>query len=92
MSFLNNEPSSDDQQMLNLIQRREIDQIGEKLRSLDEITTRKFVSLTDFIEQFDWKYSDLDIVDGREIEHLVPEDFWRYVGKSKESLEQAAKI
>jgi hypothetical protein len=92
MSFLNNEPSSDDQQMLNLIQRREIDQIGEKLRSLDEITTRKFVSLTDFIEQFDWKYSDLDIVDGREIEHLAPEDFWRYVGKSKESLEQAAKI
>jgi hypothetical protein len=59
---------------------------------LDEITTRKFVSLTDFIEQFDWKYSDLDIVHGREIEHLAPEDFWRYVGKSKESLEQAAKI
>jgi len=39
--------------------------------SLDKITTGpKFVSLTDFIEQFDCEYSDLDIVDRREIKHL----------------------
>ena len=58
----------------NARQRREIDQIGQKFhfnlapppRSLKEITTcPKFVSLTDFIEQFDWGYSDLDIVDRR---------------------------
>jgi hypothetical protein len=68
-------PSSDDQHRLNSRQRREIDQIGQKfhfnlappLSSLEEITTgRKFVSLTDFIEQFDWEYSDL-IVDRREM-------------------------
>jgi hypothetical protein len=40
---------------------------------LDEITTGpKFVSLTDFIEQFDWQYADLDIVDRRKIKHLAP--------------------
>src|SRR6266403_1420779 len=53
-------PNSDDQHRLNARQRREIDQIGQKFHfnlapppsSLDEITTgRKFVSLTDFIEQ-----------------------------------------
>ena len=68
--------SSDDQYRLNSRQRREIDQIGQKFHlnlapppsSLDEITAGpKFVSLTDFIEQFDWKYSDLDIIDRLEI-------------------------
>ena len=45
-------------------------------RQAHEITTgRKFVSLTDFIEQFDWEYSDLDIVDRREIKHLDAENF-----------------
>jgi hypothetical protein len=34
-------------------------------------TGPKFVSLTDFIEQFDWEHSDLDIVDRREIKHLA---------------------
>jgi len=71
--------SSDDQHRLNSRQRREIDQIGQKFHfnlapppsSLDKITTGpKFVSLTDFIEQFDCEYSDLDIVDRREIKHL----------------------
>src|ERR1700741_5073426 len=69
-------PSSDDQYRLNSRQRREIGQIGQKFHlnlapppsSLDEITAGpKFVSLTDFIEQFDWKYSDLDIIDRLEI-------------------------
>jgi len=78
-------PSSDDQHhRLNARQRREIDQIGQKFQfnlapppsSLDEITTGpKFVSLTDFIEQFDWEYSDLDIVDRREIKHLAAGEF-----------------
>src|SRR6476659_9908404 len=76
-----------DQHRLNARQRREIDQIGQKFHfnlapppsSLDEITAGpKFVSLTDFIEQFDWQYSDLDIVDRREIKHLDAENFWRY--------------
>src|SRR6476660_9335805 len=66
-------PTSDDQHhRLNSRQRREIDQIGQKFQfnlapppsSLDEITTGpKFVSLTDFIEQCDWEYSDLDVVE-----------------------------
>jgi hypothetical protein len=57
--------------------------------SLDEITTGpKFVSLTDFVEQFDWEYSDLDIVDRREIKHLAAENFWRYIGKSEVPLEE----
>jgi len=85
-------PNSDDQHRLNARQRREIDQIGQKFHfnlapppsSLDEITTGpKFVSLTDFIEQFDWEYSDLDIVDRREIKHLAAENFWRYIAKSE---------
>jgi hypothetical protein len=55
-------PSSDEQYRINSRQRREIDQIGQKFhfnlapppRSLEEITTcPKFVSLTDFIEQFE---------------------------------------
>src|SRR6476619_3113695 len=91
-------PSSDDQHhRLNGRQRREIDQIGQKFHfnlapppsSLDEITTGpKFVSLTDFIEQFNWEYSDLDIVDRREIKNLDPENFWRYIGKSELPLEE----
>ena len=94
-------PSSDDQHRLNARQRREIDQIGQKLHfnlapppsSLDEITTgRKFVSLTDFIEQFDWEYSDLDIVDRREIKHLDAENFWRYIGKSEVPLEEPGHL
>ena len=72
--------SSDDQHRLNSRQRREIDQIGQKFHfnlapppsSLDEITTGpKFLSLADFIEDFDWKYADLDIVDRREIKELA---------------------
>ena len=92
---------SDDQHRLNSRQRREIDQIGEKFHfnlapppsSLDEITTGpKFVSLTDFIEHFDWKYSDLDIVDRLETKHLDAENFWRYIGQSEVPLEKPAHL
>jgi hypothetical protein len=91
----------DDQYRLNSRQRREIDQIGHKFHfnlapppsSLDEITTGpKFVSLTDFIEHFDWQYADLDIVDRREIKDLAAEDFWRYIGKSEVPLEEPAHL
>jgi len=94
-------PSSDDQHRLNSRQRREIDQIGQKFHfnlapppsSLDKITTGpKFVSLTDFIEHFDWQYADLDIVDRREIKDLAAEDFWRYIGKSEVPLEEPAHL
>ena len=94
-------PSSDDQHRLNARQRREIDQIGQKFHfnlapppsSLDEITTGpKFVSLTDFIEQFDWEYSDLDIVDLLEIKNLDAENFWRYIGKSEVPLEEPGHL
>ena len=95
-------PRSDDQHhRLNARQRREIDQIGQKLHfnlapppsSLDEITTGpKFVSLTDFIEQFDWEYSDLDIVDRREIKNLDAENFWPYIGKSEVPLEEPGHL
>jgi hypothetical protein len=45
--------------------------------SLDESTTgTKFVSLSEFIQQCDWEYADLDIVDRLEIKHLAPENFW----------------
>src|SRR5215472_15222225 len=61
--------------------------------SLDEITTDpKFVSLTDFIEQFDWEYADLDIVDRREIKDLAAEDFWRYIGKSEVPIEESGHL
>ena len=68
-----------DQNRLTLRQRQEIDQIGQKFHfnlapppnSLDEITRGpKFVSLTDFIEHFDWKYSDLDIIDRLEMKQF----------------------
>lgn len=94
-------PSSDDQHRLNARQRREIDQIGQKFHfnlapppsSLDEITTGpKFVSLTDFIEQFDWEYSDLDIVDRCEIKHLAAGNFWRYIAKSEVPLEEPGHL
>src|ERR1700757_76414 len=93
----NTMPKSDDQHRLNARQRREIDRIGQKFHfhlapppsSLDEITTGpKFVSLTDFIERFDWEYSDLDIVDRSDIKHLAAENFWRYIGKSEVPLEE----
>jgi len=61
--------------------------------SLDEITTDpKFVSLTDFIEHFDWQYADLDIVDRREIKDLAAEDFWRYIGKSEVPLQKPGHL
>jgi len=94
-------PRSDDQHRLNVRQRREIDQIGQKFHfnlapppsSLDEIATGpKFVSLTDFIEQFDWQYADLDIVDRREIKDLAAEDFWRYIGKSEVPIEEPGHL
>src|SRR5258708_40165187 len=94
-------PSSDDQHRLNARQRREIDQIGQKFHfnlapppsSLDEITTGpKFASLTDFIERFDWEYSDLDIVDWREFKHLSAENFWRHIVKSEIPLEEPGHL
>src|ERR1700741_634335 len=93
--------TSDNQHRLNSRQRREIDQIGEKFHfnlapppsSLDEISTGpKFVSLTDFIEQFYWEYADLDIVDRREIKDLAAEDFWRYIGKSEVPLQKPGQL
>src|SRR6516162_6485450 len=90
-------PSSHDQHRLNSRQRREIDRIGQKFHfnlapppsSLDEITTGpKFLSLADFIEDFDWKYADLDIVDRREIKDLAAEDFWPYIGESEVPLQK----
>ena len=80
---------------LNPRQRREIDQLSQKLHfnfapppgSLDEITTcAKFVSLTDFIERSEWEYSDLDIVDRREIKVLAMEDFWEFIAKTEVPL------
>jgi hypothetical protein len=94
-------PKSDDQYRLNSRQRREIDRIGQKCHfnlapppsSLDEITTGlKFVSLTDFIEHFDWKYSDLDIIDRLEIADLDLENFWRYIAKSEVSIEESGHL
>jgi hypothetical protein len=85
---------SDDHYRLNSRQRREIDRIGQKFHfnlapppsSLDEITKGpKFVSLTDFIEHFDWQYADLDIVDLLEIKDLAAEDFGHYNRKSRGS-------
>ena len=94
-------PKSDDQYRLNSRQRREIDRIGQKCHfnlapppgSLDEITTGpRFISLTDFIEEFDWKYSDLDIIDRLEIPDLAVENFWRYIGKSEVPLEEPGHL
>ena len=67
---------SDNQYRLNARQRQQIDQTGQQFHfnlasppsSLDEITTGPtFVSLTDLIEQFDWEYLDLDIIERREM-------------------------
>jgi hypothetical protein len=93
--------SSDDQHRLAARQGREIDQLGQKFHfnlapppiSLNEITTRpKFVSLVDFIEQFHWEYSDLDIVDRRDIKQLAAEDFWCYLAKSEVPLEEPGHL
>src|ERR1700739_1007328 len=97
----NTMPKSDDQYRLNSRQRREIDRIGQKCHfnlapppgSLGEITTGpRFISLTDFIEEFDWKYSDLDIIDRLEIPDLAVENFWRYIGKSDVPLEEPGHL
>jgi hypothetical protein len=40
----------------------------------------------------DWQYSDLDIVDRREIKHLDPENFWHYIGKSEVPLEEPGHL
>jgi hypothetical protein len=94
-------PSSDNQHRLNSRQRREIDRIAQKFHfnlapppsSFDEITTGpKFVSLTDFIEQSDWPYSDLDIIDRLEIKHLATENFWRYIAKAEVALEEPGHL
>jgi hypothetical protein len=90
-------PNSDDQYRLNSRQRREIDQIGQKFHfnlgpppgSLDEVTTGPtFVSLAEFIEDFDWRYSDLDIIDRLEIKQLALENFWRYIAKSEVPIQE----
>src|SRR5215469_10880221 len=92
---------SDDQHRLNSRQRREIDQIGQKFHfnlapppsSLDEITTGpKFLSLADFIEDFDWQYSDLDIIDRLEIKHLDAANVWRYIGQSDVPVEEPGHL
>jgi len=92
---------SDDHYRLNSRQRREIDQIGQKFHfnlapppgSLDEITTGpKFLSLADFIEDFDWKYSGLDILDRLEVKHLDAENVWRYIGQSDVPVEEPGHL
>ena len=94
-------PRSDDQYRLNVRQRREIDRIGQKFHfnlapppdSMDGITMGpKFVSLADFIEDFDWKYSDLDIIDRLEIKHLALENFWRYIAKSEVPIQEPGHL
>ena len=93
--------NSHGRQWLNTKQRREIDRIDQKSHynlaappsSVDEITrAAKFMSLTDFIEQSDWDYSDLDIIDRREIESLGAEMFWLYVGESDVPLEEPGQL
>ena len=92
---------SDDQHRLNSRQRLEIDEISQKFHfnlapppgSLDAITRgRKFVSLADFIEDFDWKYSDLDIIDRLEIKDFGLEDFWRYIAKSEVPIQEPGHL
>jgi hypothetical protein len=92
---------SDDQYRLNARQRQQIDQIGQQFHfnlarpasSFDEITTcLKFHSLTDFIEEFDWKYADLDIIDRLQINHLYPESFCHYIDKSDTPLEEPGHL
>jgi hypothetical protein len=94
-------PRSDDQYRLNVRQRREIDRIGQKFHfnlapppdSMDGITMGpKFVSLADFIEDFDWKYFDLDIIDRLEVADLALEDFWRYIGKSEVPIQESGRL
>ena len=93
--------NSHGRQWLNTKQRREIDRIDQKSHynlaappsSVDEITrAAKFMSLTDFIEQSDWDYSDLDIIDRREIESLGAETFWLYIGESDVPLEKPGHL
>jgi hypothetical protein len=94
-------PRSEDQYRLTSSQLREIDQIGPKSHfnlapppsSLDKITRGpKFVSLTDFIEQFEWEYADLDIVDRLEIPDLALEIFWRYIGQSEVPIQESGRL
>ena len=94
-------PRSDDQYRLNSRQRREIDRVGQKFHlnlapppsSLDAITRGPiFVSLTDFIEHFDWQYADLDIVDRLDIADLDLENFWRYIAKSEVPIEESRHL
>ena len=37
-------------------------------------------------------YSDLDVVDRRDIKHLAAEDFWRYIAKSEVPLEEPGHL
>src|SRR6516165_10900955 len=61
--------------------------------SLEGITMGpKFVSLADFIEDFDWKYSDLDIIDRLEIKQLALENFWRYIAKSEVPIQEPGHL
>ena len=61
-------------------------------RFVSALEQRRFSQDTEFIEGFDWQYSDLDIVDRREIKHLDPENFWRYIGKSEVPLEEPGHL
>jgi hypothetical protein len=93
--------SSENQYRLNVKQRREIDRVGQKFHlnlapppsSLDAITRGPiFVSLADFIEEFDWKYSDLDIIDRLEIKDFGLENFWRYIAKSDVPIQEPGHL
>jgi hypothetical protein len=75
------------QPWLNAVQRRMIDSLSQRQplnlapppKSLEDTTIRagKFISLTAFIEDSDWDYAALDIVDRLEIRSFSIEDFWR---------------
>ena len=91
----------DGQYRLNVTQRLEIDEISQKFyfnlalppNSLEGITMGpKFVSLADFIEDFEWKYSDLDIIDRLEIKQLALENFWRYIAKSEVPIQEPGHL
>jgi hypothetical protein len=86
---------------LNPKQQQEINRIGQTSHfnlappptSWDEVTKRPhYVSLTNFIDQTDWTYSDLDIVDRREIQCLADEDVWCYIVQSDIRLDQPGHL
>jgi hypothetical protein len=90
------------QPWLNTVQRRMIDSLSQRQplnlapppKSLEDTTIRagKFISLTAFIEDSDWDYAALDIVDRLEIRRFSIEDFWRCFGESVLPIESPRQL